>query len=384
MLSSAFRAMRILVALTYYRPHISGLTLYAERLARALVARGHTVTVLTSRYTPDLPLHERTDGVDIRRVPVVARIGKGVVMPTIGWHATREVRRHDAVILHLPQLDAAGIALRARAFGRPTALVYHCDLHLPPGPVNRAAERVVWLANDVAARAAHHLVAYTDDFARHSPWLRRHAHKVTTVLPPVDVDARSADAAPRVRPQRPVIGMATRLAAEKGVDVLLDALPMVFARVPDASVLFAGQVEGVWGEDALRARVLPRIRALEADGRWTWAGVVAPEAMPAFYRRLSVLAVPSVNGTESFGLVQIEAMLEGVPVVASDLPGVREPVRMTGLGRIVPIGDAAALAAALVAQIEAPPTAVLARDELARRFAPDTAAQAFEQLLGAA
>jgi hypothetical protein len=46
--------MRILTALTYYRPHFSGLTIYAERLARALVRRGHSVTVLTAQYSPDL------------------------------------------------------------------------------------------------------------------------------------------------------------------------------------------------------------------------------------------------------------------------------------------------------------------------------------------
>mgnify|MGYP001140588987 FL=1 len=50
--------MRILTVLTYYRPHYSGLTIYAERLARALVERGHQVTVLTSQYDPALPHHE--------------------------------------------------------------------------------------------------------------------------------------------------------------------------------------------------------------------------------------------------------------------------------------------------------------------------------------
>ena len=48
--------MKILIVLTYYRPHISGLTIYAERLAHALVKRGHQVTVLTSRFDPALPL----------------------------------------------------------------------------------------------------------------------------------------------------------------------------------------------------------------------------------------------------------------------------------------------------------------------------------------
>ena len=56
--------MRILTTLTYYRPHYSGLTIYAERLARALVCRGHQVTVLTSRYGPNMLPRELRDGVD--------------------------------------------------------------------------------------------------------------------------------------------------------------------------------------------------------------------------------------------------------------------------------------------------------------------------------
>ncbi len=63
--------MRILTALTYYRPHTSGLTIYAERLAKALVRRGHQVTVLTSRYDAALPAAEERDGIRILRVPVL-------------------------------------------------------------------------------------------------------------------------------------------------------------------------------------------------------------------------------------------------------------------------------------------------------------------------
>lgn len=373
--------MRVLVALTYYRPHISGLTIYAERLARALTRRGHQVTVLTSRHDATLPLHDTADGVRITRVPVWARLGKGVVMPSIGWRATRELLRHDAVILHLPQLDAAGIALRARALGKPTVLVYHCDLQLPPGRLNHVAERVVAVANDVAARAAHRVVAYTDDFAASSPLLRRHRHKMVTLLPPVPASATAA--MPRTPPDPPVIGMATRFAAEKGVEVLLDALPVVLARVPDAVVHFAGQVHDVWGEEALRARLLPRIAALEAAGRWVFRGTLAPGDMAGFYRGLTVLVVPSLNSTESFGLVQVEAMLEGVPVVASNLPGVRQPVRITGFGQVVPVGDAAALAEALLTELSHPRLPDASPAELARRFSPDENARAFEALLEA-
>jgi len=66
--------MRILIVLTYYRPHTSGLTIYAERLAKAWARRGHQVTVLTSRYDPSLAAEEVVDGVRIVRAPVWCRI----------------------------------------------------------------------------------------------------------------------------------------------------------------------------------------------------------------------------------------------------------------------------------------------------------------------
>jgi glycosyltransferase involved in cell wall biosynthesis len=67
-----------------------------------------------------------------------------------------------------------------------------------------------------------------------------------------------------------------------------------------------------------------------------------------FYQNIDVLVVPSLNSTETFGLVQIEAMMGGKPTIASNLPGVRIPPVMTGMGEVIPIGDAEALAAAIL------------------------------------
>jgi len=125
--------MKILIGLTYYRPHTSGLTIYVERLARALAVRGHQVTVLTSRYSKQLPGYEIMDGVEIIRAPVLMRISKGVIMPTFGLLANHLVARTDVINLHLPQLDAAGLALRGRLLKKPTITTYHCDLRMPEG-----------------------------------------------------------------------------------------------------------------------------------------------------------------------------------------------------------------------------------------------------------
>ena len=77
-------------------------------------------------------------------------------------------------------------------------------------------------------------------------------------------------------------------------------------------------------------------------------GKLDQQELLSFYHQLNVLVLPSINSTEAFGLVQVEAMLAGVPVVATDLPGVRVPLQRTGMGKIVPPRDPQALAEALV------------------------------------
>ncbi|MDX9865329.1 MAG: glycosyltransferase family 4 protein, partial [Anaerolineaceae bacterium] len=157
--------MRILTGITYYRPHTSGLTIYAERLAKALAKRGHEVTVLTSQFDKELLREEVVEGVRIVRAPVLFRISKGVVMPTFGALASKLVMEHDVIQLHLPQFDAAGVALRGRLLRKPTVLTYHCDLRMPPGLLNMAANQGVLLMNELAARFTHRIVTYTQDYA---------------------------------------------------------------------------------------------------------------------------------------------------------------------------------------------------------------------------
>ena len=377
--------MKILTVLTYYRPHTSGLTIYAERLTRAFARRGHEVTVLTSRFDPDSPLEERRDGVRILRAPVLTRLNKGVIMPTIGLLATREVLRHDVILLHLPQFDAAGISLRGRLLKKPTVVAYHSDLLLPPGLFNRFVNFVVDRANRLTAQLTHRITAYTDDFAQSSPYLLSYAHKCVTLTPPVKLDPpdpAEVDAfRKRHNPEaRRVIGMATRFASEKGIEILLEAFREIAGHYPETKILFAGQYEGVWGEEDYIARLLPEIRRLETEGRWEFLGVLDLDEMPAFYSNLDLLVVPSLNSTETFGFVQIEAMMNGVPVVASELPGVRVPIGMTGMGEIVQKGDPGALAGAICRIFEDPSAYTGGGLDLRAEFSPDRAAEKYERL----
>jgi glycosyltransferase involved in cell wall biosynthesis len=375
--------MRLLIALTYYRPHVSGLTIYVERLAHALVARGHQVTILTSQYDRVLPRYESDQGVNVVRVPVVLRVSKGVVMPTIGWHATRLALTHDLLNLHLPQFDAAGLALRGRLFQRPVVLTYHSDLALPPSFAHWLAGHVIALSHRIALRLADVIVTNTEDFAHHSPVLSQYRTKVHAIPPPIAIPLPTPDSCSTFRAKfnldgtGSLIGIVGRLSAEKGVEYLLEGLPTILARFPNASVIHVGPREPV-GEAAYSQRLAPLL-ARHRD-KYRFIGVVTTEELAAFFASCAVHVLPSVNSTETFGMVQIEAALCGTPTVATALPGVRIASQLTGMGRVVPPRDSRALAEAICEVLAYRKEYVRPQAEIAHQFAPDTIAARYEAL----
>lgn len=342
--------MRVLIALTYYRPHVSGLTIYAERLARGLARRGHAVTVLTSRYAPALPAREVVDGVTIVRVPVWLKVSKGVIMPRFPAAAAAAIAEADVVNVHMPQFEAALLTWLGRLRRRGVVLTYQCDLRMPAGSFNRLVEWSLRPLNQLAAAGADAIVVSSDDYAQHSRFLTRHLARVQAIAPLIDLPPPDPAAVAALRTRwgldGPTIGFAARFAAEKGVEYLLEALPAVLEALPETRIAFTGAYKDTVGEEAYWERLTPLLD--RHRDRLVFLDLLPAAAMPSFFAACDVLAVTSLNSTEAFAMVQVEAMLSGTPVVAPDLPGVREAVARTGMGRIVPPRDPARLAAALI------------------------------------
>lgn len=375
--------MKILIGLTYFSPHKSGLTVYAERLSTALAETGHEVTILTSRHLRGLPEFELVNGVNIIRVPVWFRISKGVLMPGIIWKGWHLVRKADVVNLHIPQFEGGLLALFTKLQKKPLVVTYQSDLEMPRGIINKIAGAVTGLINKLTASLADAVVQMTQDFADHSKFLQKFKTKVQIIPPPIVIEEINDDDLLAFRQKHTIndnqviIGMAARLASEKGVEYLVEAMREVLNVCPDVRVLFAGEYQHVIGEEAYRDRIMPMIDQL--GKHWSFLGVDSQKDRAAFYKTCHVLVLPSVNNTESLGMVQVEALMSGTPVVSTDLPGVRQPALQSGFGKVVPIKDSQALAEAILVCLKKFPGNIDA-SSYTSAFSPQNVAEAYVAL----
>lgn len=335
----------VAMTLSYYAPYVSGLTDSARVVAEGLATRGWRITVITARHDPDLRARENLAGVTVVRTLVAARFGKGTISPQLPFTAARIAATASVLNVHLPMLEAGLITRAARA--TPVVATYQCDVVLPPGLFNRVQVRAVDASSRSALRSAAIVVASSADYAEQSRvWKAMRGR--TDVISPPSQDRRGGN--PTFRDGTGLhVGFLGRIVEEKGLEYLIDGFLRV-ARVEDR-LLVGGDFSHVAG-----GSVIDKMRARAAlDARIRFLGFLPESALADFYASLDVFALPSLNSLEAFGIVQVEAMMTGVPAIVSDLPGVRVPVLTTGFGMIIPPRSADAIGAAITRLRADPP-----------------------------
>lgn len=367
---------RIVIGVNYYSPYVSGLTNVARDVAEGLASRGHAVTVVASQHDSSLPLDEVINDVRVRRCPVRLRIGKGVVSPSFVGTILEEAQSADAVNLHAPMLEAGLVARRLAQRGTPLMFTYQCDISLPPSVIGRMQALAMDASTRAAASRAFANVVSSADYAEHSRVAGSLAHRQVVIAPGCHLRTGGS---PSLRETEGLhVGFLGRIVEEKGIEYLVDG----FAAYPDpdARLLLAGDFANVAG-----GSVIERVRErIGNDDRIRVLGFLDDARLDDFYASIDTFALVSVNAFEAFGIVQVEAMMAGVPAIASDMPGVRTPVQATGFGEIVPPRDPVAITEAL-ARLQSSSYDAVAAAKLARDlYHVDRATDAYEELIARA
>jgi glycosyltransferase involved in cell wall biosynthesis len=327
-----------------YYPAIGGVETVVRQLAEGVATRGRASVVTCHARALQTFERETLRGVEVVRVPTLGTRFSTPLAPSYPLHLRRALPHAELVHLQIPfPVGEASLALLERALGaRPLVITFHADPALTRWGALLSAYRPLFTRT---LTRADRIVVTAPQNLESSPSLHPFREKVRVIPLAPDEHLGDRDEEARVARLRRELGLERskvvlflgRLAYYKGADVLLEAM----TEVPGAAVVIAG--------DGELAHVLRRQAAeLGLIGRVHFVGRVPDEDVPAYFRLADVFAFPSVTPSEAFGIVQLEALRAGVPVVNTSLPtGVPfvSPHGETGL--TVPPGDARTLASAI-------------------------------------
>lgn len=332
---------RIDVFLQYYKPHVSGLTNMAAALAEDMVRQGNEVHVhCVAKSGPSIEYVE--SGVTVHAYRRNFSLGRGNFSSGFLRAAWRVRKKPGTTHFHLPLPESGLLGWILRR--RPSVVTYQCDA--PSGGVTMSLmARALDISHRSLIRRSTVVCTSSADYAEHSRLHRLFATKGSMAVPATSEDRRGGVARYAV-PGRRQIGFLGRPTSEKGIDTLMDALDLLPS---DILLTLAGPLEG------LSERVgydRARLEELISEGRVRSLGFLAENEIADFYASLDLFVLPSTNSFEAFGIVQVEAMSAGTPVVASDLPGVRTIIQTTGFGEVANTGDSVDLARAIRVALE--------------------------------
>jgi glycosyltransferase involved in cell wall biosynthesis len=369
----------ILIVLYYYLPYISGLTGYARDLAEHLVKKGHRVTVLTTRHDKTLPKRETINGVEVLRIPVLFRVSKGVIAPTFWMRVISMARQADVVNFHLPLAD---VGLSSLFIKRNKIIsTYHCDLNLGKGRINAFVQKLSFILMRIVLIRSQSIVVNSIDYFAHS-YFNKYIHRAVQISPPLNdaqfkpVHYSSLLKKLSLDDQSYKIGFVGRIVAEKGLRHLLDSIRYLKDAIGRFHILIAGDYGNVAGGSVID-ELAGSIN--ENSDTVVLTGLLSNDELLEFYSMIDVLVLPSVDPLESFGIVQVEALLCGTPVLATNLPGVRVVIEQTGFGRLVEPNNAEDLAKKIISIKENPPE--IDRGKL-EQFGLERTINQYEQLFG--
>ncbi len=336
--------MHVLHVGKYYSPYRGGIETVVEQLCRGLVRRGVEITALVSNDGP-VTVDETIDGVRVLRLGRSAELNS----QPLNWRLVPALRRlrFDALHFHTPNPIGALAVLAARR-AEPIVVTHHSDIVRQRWLGVPATAAQSWLYGRAAA-----LIAATPKHIEHSPVLRRFESRCRVIHFPIDavpyLTAPSDwdEQLPTAWQNEPLVLFVGRLVYYKGVDVLLDALRLT----PRARL-------AIVGVGPLMTGLVEKVAALGIADRVKFLGSVPDDRLRSLYKRARFLVLPSVAPSEAFGMVQLEAMAAGRPVISTDLKSGVPYVNQHGVtGLIVPPSDPLALAAAMKTLLDNEPYA---------------------------
>ncbi len=343
--------MKILQITPYYPPSLGGIQFFVQSLSRHLECLGNDIDILTINTDQAEAVERTPEGVLIRRCKLDLSLYRALIS---GGFLQRLLTSdgYDIYHIHIPfhiGLEAAVIASKRNHI--PLVATHHGQ-GLNGSPIYTIlASSYCWMCQAFSLRGVDRLIFLTPSYAQ-SIWLPESVRQRTRIVqtgtevnqfsPNHDgCQIRSRYGLDAHLPLILFIGYLGLSNRYKGVDYLIKSLVKVREEVSNVKLMIVG--DGNW---------IPQLKSLTGtlylENNVIFTGPIDNQHLPGYYAAADVFALPSISGPENSPVVVFEAMASAKPVVASNLPGVRDIVQDGKTGLLVPPKDSDQIAQALL------------------------------------
>ncbi len=327
--------MKFLFFSPYFYPYISGITISPKRILDYL-EKNNNITVLTFPHNNKLSNREQINKIIIARMPYLFKISKGFISPQSLIYFYNYAKKSDLIILNQPNFEGLFLAIFGKLFHKKIISIFNCQVFLANNIWNVIINFFLNFSMKLQLMLSNKIVIYTEDYFDSLPDLKPFRKKTVFTLPPIDrlkVDKNYFNKLKKIKKTDIWIGYSGRVTSEKGIEYLVQSINRLGIKKNVRLVLAGPYGKEVVGENIYYEKIVRILK--EYNILHIFLGNLTSKQLGSFYKMIDVLVLPSTNQTEAFGMVQAEAMIAGTPVIASSLPGVRIPIKLTKMGIIV-------------------------------------------------
>lgn len=330
--------MKIAEVTSTFPPYKAGMGNVAYYNAWSLTTLGHDVTVFTTKYKQTV-FHADEYPFKVQRLSAWFRYGNAGILPQLFY----KLQNFDIIHLHYPFFGGAEVVYFLDKIKDLNLIVtYHMDV-VGQG---LASKFFKWHQNYVAPKIldrADKIIVTSYDYAKNSN-LKSRLEIEPEKFVEIPIGVNQLLFKPRYRDNNIIdqydlynkqvilfVGGLDKAHYFKGVNILIQAIKKINAR-DDFKLIIVG-------EGDLKQSYQSLVESLGLQRKVVFTGFVTDDLLPRFYSVANMLVLPSTDKSEAFGTVSLEAMSSGIPVIASDLPGVRSVVEKKKTGLLVKPGN---------------------------------------------
>ena len=317
----------ILIVTDFFDPHISGIVTYIKQLSFVLNKLNYKITILTIKHKKNLKNVENFNNVKIIRCKPLLKISRGFYSFELIVKYLKIYKNYDYINIHLPLTEIFPIFLFLK---KNVFITYHCL------PISNLFSTIIgayfYIFGLFASVFSKKIIVLSEDYFKNILFHNFFEKKIIEIPPYIygEYSLKQNQSNDFIS-----IGYIGRLCKEKGLENLINASKILSRKNIKHKIYIAGDLQ-----DERFQNYINKITSYSKNNKNIYfLGLISETEKESFYKKLDIFILPSVNSFEAFGIVQLEAMSRGIPVIASNIKGVRSIINNTGNGLLFKKND---------------------------------------------